>query len=209
MKIDDKTTETLANANVDENGTENTVGEATVNNSEDDTTLKRDAYPKINALIKDYYEARTACDLEKLGNLMNNSSAITMEMLQNEAEYIEEYKNIECYTLPGPEENSYVVYVYQEYKIAGIDTLAPGMKRFYIHTDETGRPYIYIGAVDDKIKEQIDKTAENKEVINLITNVEKKLLEAMTKDAALNEFQKNLEKEAKASQEATSKAEKD
>lgn len=153
-----------------------------------DGELRMDVYPAINELVKKYMSAKAACDYETIRTLVSDSSVIDEDDLRAKSEYIEDYKNIACYTLNGPTEDSFVVYVYEDLKILNVNTLAPGMTRLYIKLDESGDPYIYLGAIDDETQKFIEETSTNQAVIDIINTVNTKLDEAVTKDEDLKNF---------------------
>lgn len=153
-----------------------------------DGELHMDIYPAINEVVKKYMSAKAACDYETIRTLVSDSSVIDEDDLRAKSEYIEDYKNIACYTLNGPTEDSFVVYVYEDIKILNVNTLAPGMTRLYIKLDESGDPYIYLGAIDDETQKFIEETSGNQAVIDIINTVNTKLDEAVTKDEDLKKF---------------------
>lgn len=153
-----------------------------------DGELRMDIYPAINELVKKYMSAKVACDYETLRTLVNDSSVIDEDDLRAKSEYIEDYRNIVCYTLNGLTEDSFIVYVYEDLKILNVNTLAPGMTRLYIKLDESGNPYIYLGAIDDETQKFIQETSTQQAVIDIINTVNTKLDEAVTKDEDLKNF---------------------
>ncbi|SHM51228.1 hypothetical protein SAMN02746066_02215 [Anaerosporobacter mobilis DSM 15930] len=153
-----------------------------------DGELRMDVYPAINELVKKYMSAKVACDYETLRTLVNDSSVIDEDDLRAKSEYVEDYRNIVCYTLNGLTEDSFIVYVYEDLKILNVNTLAPGMTRLYIKLDESGNPYIYLGAIDDETQKFIQETSTHQAVIDIINTVNTKLDEAVTKDEDLKNF---------------------
>ncbi|WP_455715128.1 hypothetical protein [Anaerosporobacter sp.] len=153
-----------------------------------DGVLRMDIYPAINELVKKYMSAKGSCDYDTLRTLVNDSSVIDEDDLRAKSEYIEDYRNIVCYTLNGPTEDSFIVYVYEDLKILNVNTLAPGMTRLYIKLDESGSPYVYLGAIDDETQNFIKEASNNQSVIDVIDSVNKKLDEAITKDEDLKKF---------------------
>lgn len=153
-----------------------------------DGELRMDVYPAINELVKKYMSAKVACDYETIRTLVNDSSVIDEDDLRAKSEYIEDYRNIVCYTLNGLTEDSFIVYVYEDLKILNVNTLAPGMTRLYIKLDESGDPYIYLGAIDDETQKFIQETSTHQAVIDIINTVNTKLDEAVTKDEDLKKF---------------------
>ena len=159
----------------------NVVAPITLIGTPGDGVLRLDAYPIINDLVKKYMVAKTKCDFDTLKTLVNDTSMINEADIRAKAEYIEDCQNIACYTLNGPTEDSFIVYVYEDLKILNVNTLAPGMTRLYIKLDESHNPYIYLGAIDDDTQKFIEKTAEDKAVTEVIATCNKKLEEALTK----------------------------
>ncbi len=177
--------------------TEDISEEATESASEEVTDIKidyekndvkRDAYPEINQLVEKYLDALINCDVDALGGLVNNIDNIDVDKLQKESEYIEDHKNLECYTKKGFEDGEYIVFVYEEIKIVNIDTLAPGMRRLYISTDDEGKLYIYNGRIDSKTEKYIQEIMNNEDIKDLIKNVDKKYEEAVSSDSDLKAF---------------------
>jgi hypothetical protein len=156
--------------------------------------LSENAYPAVNELVEQYMKATLKADLDTLDKVMTDTSSINVEDLQKQSEYIEDYKNISCYTKPGPVEGSYIVYVYSELKILDIDTLAPGLTRLYICTAEDGNLYIFSSEYDNETKEYIEATEKDEKVIALINTVNQKLATAVSSDADLKSFVDKLNK---------------
>lgn len=202
-----KDTKDLAKDNVTDS-TKPTSSEASTANTGDKNKLQKDTFPKINELVQNYLSALVKCDMDTLSKYVTDTDTIDLKTLQKQSEYIEDYKNIECYTLNGKVEGSYIVYVYEELKIIGIDTLAPGMIRLYITTTEDGKLYIASGTTDDDTSNYINSTSKNEEVIELIKSVNLKLTEAQASDADLKKFINNISEITEKAETAISESEK-
>jgi len=151
--------------------------------------LEVDAYPEINTLINDYYAAKSLCDVKTLKKLVSDSSTVdTKEHLQKEAELIEDYRNIKCYTKKSNEEGSYIVYVYWEIKFTTINTLMPGLDKFYVSEDEDGKLKIFFGEKDDAISEYYAARNDDKDVKKLIKTTNDKSNKAKAADEDLQEL---------------------
>lgn len=202
---DQKTEATLARGSKKKNS-EKTVSKGEIKIAEgmkDDGTLMENAYPQVNNLIQKFLDARVASDIKTINSIVSKTNPITLSGLQKEAEYIEGYQNVSCYTMKGPEEDSFIVYIYEEIKLVGIDTLAPGMTRVYVCKDENGKLFINFGQVEDGVNDYINAADKDEEVISLIKNVDIKLEEAITKDPALKEFTQKLSEVSSKSNEET------
>jgi hypothetical protein len=93
--------------------------------------------------------------------------------------------------LDGPKEGTYLVYVYSELKLKDIETLAPGLTRLFIITDDDGSLKVFFGA-DSEVEEFIKENDETDVVKKLVEKVETRMEEALSQDEDLREFNKAL-----------------
>lgn len=155
--------------------------------------LQKDANKKVNKLIKSYLNAKLKDDIEAFKPLVNDASLLDTADIKRQTKYIEDYDNITCYTQKGPEEGSFIVYAYHEVKFKSIDTLAPAMNEFYVKTNESGEPYIYLGVVDSETDKYLGEVRNSEEVMELIFDVNDKLQKVVNNDSALSDFYLKLE----------------
>ena len=154
-----------------------------------ENTLNANADKEIETLVNDYFSAIVSCDVNKLSEIMDSTGSISEDNLKKESEYIEEYKNIKCYTKNGINSGEYVVYVYYENKILNINTLAPGAVILYVKKDEEKGIYrIHNGINDTEISNYISKLSEDEDVIKFNKDVDNKFKEACENDADLKAF---------------------
>lgn len=168
----------------------------TYQSSAGEVTLEKNAYPEINTLVTKYFEARANCDMDTLGTLVSNIDTISEEELKSVSEYVEGYQNIDCYTVKGLEENSYIVLVYSGLKMKDIDTLAPGLTGLYVNKDSNGNYVIYTGVVSDEQTAYQEAVYNCKGVQELISAIEEKYREALDSDAELKALYSNLQQQA-------------
>lgn len=156
-----------------------------------------DAYPAVNALVTQYYNAYATGDLGAV-------SCLAMPLSENEqsyitlfSQYVEGYQNIKCYTKKGLDDNSYLVSVALEIKFAGVDTVAPGLDFFYIRTNGEGGLYIdnlysqynlknQENALDTSVQSLIQKFENEQDVIALQKEVQERYNTAVAADANLS-----------------------
>ena len=169
-------------------------GEGAVEALNPDKGLEKNAYPEVNALITAYLNAKLSGDKEKLGDLVDDASYLDMTDVKRRTERIEEYQTIDCYTLIGPEEGAYMVYVYSEVKVKGIDTLVSGLDGFYIRTDENGKMTITMGEISDEVQAQLEADEQREDVVKLIQDVERRFAEEVQNDVQLAEYYEELQK---------------
>jgi len=158
--------------------------------------LETNAVLPVNQLIERYYEAKKACDVTALMSLIYPSMTIDEGEFRLEAELVEDYLNVVCYTLPGLSKDSYVVWVEFEYKFQGIDKAAPALNRLYaVKSTETEEYQIY-AIPDDEMIAYMEKLSQREDVKNLIAKVEGRLQNALEGDDALLNFYRQLSGEA-------------
>ena len=167
---------------------------ALANGKDDDSTVKlqTNAVLPVNQLVERYYEAKKSCDATALMSLIYPSMVIDEDELKLEAELVEDYQNVVCYTLPGLDKDSYVVWVEFEYKFRGIDKEAPALNRMYVvKSTETDEYQIY-ASPDEKMLEHMEKLSKNEDVKELSEKIEKRLNRALEADESLMSFYKQL-----------------
>lgn len=156
-----------------------------------------DAYENINNLITQYYAAYAAGDTETLISLAAPISENEKSYIALFSQYVEEYRNVKCYTKSGLDANSYLVSVAMEIKFAGVETTAPGLDFFYVRTKDDGGVYIdnlysqynlanQENALDTSIQSLIHKFENEKDVIALQQEVQGRYDAAVAADANLS-----------------------
>lgn len=166
-----------------------------------DCELEVDKYPKVNGLIKNYLNAEVNCDIDTLKMYVNDIEKYSLADLQKKFSCVEYFENIKCYTIDGLRENSYVVFVYREYKMQGIESLIPSVVQLYVCENESGELVVYSGNVDYEVSEYIKNTENNKYVLELVDMVNNKLEQLKKKDNSVKDF---LDKLSNAADDASS-----
>lgn len=120
-----------------------------VNAEEDDVLLnvpevplEKDAVPGINELFDVYYKAMVDGDTATMEKLVYYMDATEILRAAETSKYIDSYPPLEIYTKAGPKEGTYIAYVYAELKFHDYDKPIPGMRTYYVCTNEDGELYI-------------------------------------------------------------------
>lgn len=150
--------------------------------------LEENAYPQIISLIEAYYQAATDGDVEALQSLTQAMSEDMLIYLQKRSAYIEEYRDLTCYTKAGPVEDSFVVYASYDVKFQGVDTLVPGISPFLVFSKGDGSYYIYEGEVEEAVNAYLEEVSAQDDVVDLMNLVQVKFNEAVTADEDLSDF---------------------
>lgn len=128
------------------------------------------ANQEINNLVTQYYTAYASGDIDTLASIAAPVSANEQSYISLFSQYVEEYRNVACYTKTGLDSNSYLVSVSMEIKFADVDTTAPGLDFFYIRTNEEGS--LYIDNLYSQYNLANQENALDTSVLNLITGFE-------------------------------------
>ena len=130
----------------------------------------------ITTLIKNYLDAKQKVSMDEMKECVSDISKIDEKRLVTEAEYIEEYKNIECTICDdGLSDGIFRVYVYYEAKIYDIDTLVPSLTALVVTGTPEGKFLINLSKIDSK------------------DSVQKKLEDIVSKNADVRDFYQMLE----------------
>lgn len=104
--------------------------------------LEKDAVPEINELFAVYHKAMVEGDTATMEKLVYYMDATEILRAAETSKYIESYPPLEIYTKAGPKEGTYIAYVYGEIKFYDYDKPVPGMRVYYVCTNEDGELYI-------------------------------------------------------------------
>ena len=151
------------------------------------TTLVQDQ-PEILDLVTRYYTARANKDYDALAAMCEVFDDTARSEIESQDAAIESYSNIMTYSKPGMTDGSYVVYIYFDAKLTGIDTLAPSLRELYLVTDVEGNLMIADKDSNPEQEDYIEQLRADDDVQALIKDVDKKLDNACNSDPALKEL---------------------
>lgn len=155
--------------------------------------LNKNENKEVCDLIKNFTDAKINGDVDKLALYVNDVSNISKDELDVPTTYMEGYETVECYIIDIPVEDNYVVYVYKEYKMKGIETVIPSVVRHYVRPDDNDNLVIYSGDVEASIVEFINNTRQNPEVEKLINMVNNKIEQIKKDDVVAKAFLDKLD----------------
>ena len=153
--------------------------------------LEKEAYPEVTTVIQTYYTALGNKDTAGIKSVVDSLDA-TEEAKITKDPYIEDYGDVETYTVEGPSEGTYVVFARYTYKFKDIDTAVPGLSQLYVCTDEDGKLYIATREQDQQTQEYIENTLDLQEVQELREEVEVDYETALESDENLRDFIENI-----------------
>lgn len=152
----------------------------------------RDLPPEIPALFEGYFKAKLsgdAClaDSYFYGEEASDYEAESQRLLWS-MKYIEDYRDIACYGIPGQEPDSYVVYVAYKMKFYQSEVPAPSMSAAYVKKDEDGIYKIYEEGTDEAVKQYMEQAAMLDSAMALAAQVQKEFLDALAEDESLTKL---------------------
>lgn len=174
-----------------------TGGEST--NQIEDAPLEKCETEDIVALISSYFQAKRDVDMELMEPLVSDINQIDQEKLITQAEYVEDYQNITCYTLENEDNGALRVYVRYDMKLKNIDTLAPCLSGVYVTVGSDGKYLIYLSALDENEEEFILSADKNSHVSDLQKEVAAQLQAAIDADEAFRQLYQKMDQEIAAS----------
>lgn len=154
--------------------------------------LELNAYPAVNTLMKDYYAAMAAGDvatIESMNAYVDDKEKIR---IQEMSKYVDSYQELDVYTKLGPVEGSYLVYVYSKVKFTEYDKLVPGMKAFYVCTDDNGNCYINGGETNSVVTNYIRDISLQDDMVDLNNKAVAEYNELLESDDELKAFLADL-----------------
>lgn len=164
-------------------------------------TTELDEEEQIEQLIADYRTAFASGDVEALKTIYNTDEVLNSEVITATAEIITGYENTECTIKDGMDDDSKVVFIYDELVIEGLDTLVPNVSYVYVMKDSAGSYYIYPGEYDastgdyvysSDIQKYITELISDKDISSLYSTVNDELSEVMTEDPEVQSFVESL-----------------
>lgn len=150
--------------------------------------LEENAHPEINNLVRAYYDAQAAGDIDVISKMNTYLDEIEIIKVQEMSKYVDSYPVLDVYTKPGLTENSYVAYVCSKVKFSEMEQELPGMQTFYIGLGEDGNYFINDGTNDKTIRNYITEITLQDDVVDLNNRVVVEYNELLAEDEELEEY---------------------
>lgn len=173
---------------------------------EEPNELEENSHSSIERLVSKYLDCIVNGDVDALESIVDELSDTDKEEVKKLDKAYESYSDLKCYTKKGPDEDSYIVFVCCDMKIAGVETLAPYISCLYIGPkDESGNRYIRYNNVeeDQTLQAYVQELEQDPEVKALYDDVNARYQEALNSDPTLAEFVQNATGKANENTEAT------
>lgn len=158
--------------------------------------LQQDALLELTGLVQSYCEAKEECDPELLAWVFGiedwteedkEEERARMELVKAS---VKGYENISCYSIQGPEQDSYVIFPYYEIRYRETETLMPAFSWGYARKDGSGRYYM-VQDVPTEVNDYIRKVGEKAEVKAVMSQIQSRQQEAIASDQVLEKIYGN------------------
>lgn len=154
-----------------------------------DEPLKENAYPEVVELVNRYFAAMADGDSETLQQICTELDEREQIRIEKKADYIDSYDNLVCYTKPGPEEGSYIVFEYYDIRFNNLETSVPGLSSLFVKTGDDGQLCVFNSdKLSDDVKEYIKATYAQDDVLDLLHEIDSRYNEALASDEQLKNF---------------------
>ena len=150
--------------------------------------LEKDAYPEVNNLVKQYYQALVDGDMDTIKSIKNYMDDEEELKIVKKSEFIEGYPALTVYTKKGPEEGSYIAYVQYEVKFTDHEGTAPGLNTLYICTGEDGNLFINANELEESVVEYLKTISVQNDVVDLFNTVQVAYNDVKTENEELSKF---------------------
>lgn len=142
----------------------------------------------INSLIIEYFAALTVCDQAKLQSLVTDPSEFDdMSGYERRAQVLTRYSNINCYTLPGYDDNATLVYVTCNISIKDVTSTPLDISRFYVIKTDTGY-LIQNDSLDAAITDYINQQTSSEDIQGIYKTVKDNIDQCIQNDPTFAEF---------------------
>ena len=159
-------------------------------------TLKQDEVEELTELVKAYCEAKEEADPQALAavfgiaELSEEEAETQKEKMELVKASVKGYENISCYSIEGPEEDSYVVFPYFEIRYREAEVWMPQLTWGYALKDAEGRYYM-TQEVSENVASYISRIGEKEDVAALIAQVREAQKAAVEADPRLQSIYAN------------------
>jgi SH3-like domain-containing protein len=153
----------------------------------------------IHDLLTEYYKDYAAGDTDAIEKVASPVSDMEKSYIRFMAKLLDSYEIKEIYTKDGVTDGSKLVSVYVQMHFKGLKSAAPGLDFFYVETDDSGALHINNlyssfnqtnkeNDMDPSVVSAIASFEEQKDVVDLQTEVQKEYNEISLSDKDFDKF---------------------
>lgn len=152
-----------------------------------EVALEQDAYPELNQFFATYYIGLASGEKDVISASRTTLDDLEWMKILKKSDFVESYQNLECYTKPGPYENTYVCYVYYEIKFHDLDVLVPGLSTMYVLKDGDNL-VIEFSDLEEEEETYLISISKQEDVLDLFRKVQVDYNDLVASDANVELF---------------------
>lgn len=157
------------------------------------TTYTVNSDEKINSLISVYFKALAEADQESLKSCVTVPQQFdNMTTVEGRSKVITDYSDINCYYMPGPEQDSYIVFTVMNITISGVASKPLDIYK-PIHIVKSGDGYLIDNsAQSQELQDYINQLTLEKDIQDLYRMVKTDQDSKAASDPSFAEFMNKL-----------------
>lgn len=148
---------------------------------------------ELVSVINRFFEALGSGDIAAATEIDRDLQENEKIKIVKKSEYVDKYTVKNCYTKPGPEDDSYFVFVYYLVLFKNMKNEVPGLNAYYVTKTADGSYAIKdSGVMTDGETEYMNRVAAEDDVLALLEKVDSEYSAVTKSDAELELFMKSL-----------------
>lgn len=161
--------------------------------NKDYTPFERNMYPEVNSFVENYLKAYLNCDMTLLNTMVVDPAQFDEAKMKTHSQMVDGYSNFDCYTKPGLEKGSYVVYTVVNTQVPGVSVQPLSLHRFYLIPNEFGGFMLNnTTSSDPDVEAYLNQVALDPDVLELVNRVVQNNEESAQADEALGAFYEKI-----------------
>lgn len=156
--------------------------------TEPEIVLTENQNEELTAVIHKYYEGLAAGDVSVVEGVYPKLSETEKVRIQEIGKYVSGYSDIEIYTLPGFQENSWIAYVVYQLDFSGYDTKVPGQQSFLVSAGEDGTLKLSQEVESKEEETYLTENSSRDDVVELVNRIKAEYDDLVASDTALAQY---------------------
>lgn len=148
----------------------------------------RNGNEAVNVLMENYCEALKDGNEEALAKYTDSTEDIDETYKSILARYVEDITDINCYTMNGMLNNTYIVFVTYNVRYYGYSTIIPATMYCYVCTDASGNLYVSNKEPGDDVSSYNELMYKSTQITDIVANVAEEHDRKLDEDKELAAF---------------------
>lgn len=150
---------------------------------------------KIKTLINDFFDAWHNGDTDRISSMVTDLDDRDLIWLQEMSVYIESFSINEIYMKQGYQEGAYIVFTCYTSHYKGRDIEIPGLRTFYVLTNEQGNYYISNKMLSEDEDTYVKNIVNKEDLVDLQNKVTVEYNEVLNAHPEMGEYLKAMQDE--------------